>query len=125
MRTSFGAGWLALLAFAPVACVQAALAQDLTTSAAPGTPEEVIARVLAVVLTSAGAPAAVIAGVSAVVAVGCRYAQRGWRALSAADPMQLRFEIGGRIYSFAVEIRDGAESIGRVPVPAVDPFDAP
>lgn len=125
MRTSVGAGWLALLAFAPVACVQAAIAQDLTSSTTPGSAEEVIARVLAVVLTSAGAPAAVIAGVSAVVAVACRYTHRGWRALSAADPMHLRFELGGRIYSFRVELDGSAAEVARVPVAAADPFDAP
>lgn len=123
MRFTVGAAWIALLAFVPIACVQAAVAQELTGGGGSSL-EQLIAQGLAVVLTSAGAPAAVVTGVATVVAVACRYTHRAWTALAVADPMDLRFRIGGRTFTFSVEVE--------VPVPApatrervTDPTDAP
>lgn len=122
MKTVVGATWLALLALVPVACVQSAIAQEITTGGA-ATTEEVIAKMLSVVLTSAGAPAAVVTGVAAVMAFAARYARRGWSALAAADPMDLRFRFGTRTFHFAVEV----DSARMQPVlhPVADATDTP
>lgn len=119
MKTVIGATWVALLALVPVACVQSAIAQEITTGGA-ATAEELIARMLAVLLTSAGAPAAVVTGVAAVMAFGARYVRRGWAALAAAEPLDMRVRLGSRTYHFAIEV-DPATRLQ----PVLDASDTP
>jgi hypothetical protein len=122
MKTVVGATWIALLALVPVACVQSAIAQEIASGGGAST-EEVIAKMLSVLLTSAGAPAAVITGVAAVMAFGARYARRGWAALSAAEPLDMRVRFGSRTYHFAIEVDSARMQPALHPV--VDATDTP